>query len=280
MSGPKQGAGENGGFGAGAPALAHIRFDGPAPHVVRLTIDRPPVNALGRALVDDLNAACAWLESLDAVSAPRAVLLAAAGKCFCAGADLKERQGMSVDDVKRWVPYLSGTFTRIAALPMPTVAVVQGVAAGGGMELALACDLRVAERPATLGLRETALAILPGAGGTQRLPRLIGPSRAKRWIFTAAMHTADQALADGAVDAVSEAGGGAALALAWATAIAANGPVAIRLAKGAIDGGFDRPMPDALEHERICYEGVLSTEDRLEALQAFVEKREPNFRGR
>lgn len=187
---------------------------------------------------------------------------------------------MSADDVKRWVPYLSATFTRIAALPMPTVAVVQGVAAGGGMELALACDLRVAERPATLGLRETALAILPGAGGTQRLPRLIGPSRAKRWIFTAAMHSADQALADGAVDAVTEAGGGSAQAISWAGAIAANGPVAIRLAKRSVDGGFDLPMSAALDHERVCYEGVLTTEDRLEALKAFVEKRDPVFRGR
>jgi len=187
---------------------------------------------------------------------------------------------MSADDVKRWVPYLSGTFTRIASLPIPTIAVVQGVAAGGGMELALACDLRVAERPATLGLRETALAILPGAGGTQRLPRLIGPARAKRWIFTAAMHTAEQALADGAVDAVTEAGEGAARAIAWAQAIAANGPVAVRLAKRAVDGGFDQPLDAALDHERACYEGVLSTEDRLEALKAFAEKRDPIFRGR
>jgi enoyl-CoA hydratase/carnithine racemase len=261
-------------------APRHIRFDEPQSGLLVMTLDRPPVNALGRALVEDLDAACAWLESLPAETGPRAVVVAAAGKCFCAGADLKERQGMSADDVRRWVPWLSGTFTRIASLPMPTIAVVQGVAAGGGMELALACDLRVAEEPATLGLRETALAILPGAGGTQRLPRLIGPARAKRWIFTAAMHTAVQALADGAVDAVAPPGEGMARALAWARAIASNGPVAVRLAKRAVEGGFDRPLREALDHERRCYEGVLSTEDRLEALQAFAEKRDPVFKGR
>lgn len=262
------------------PALNHVRFETAEAGIITLTLDRPPVNALGRVLVDDLNAACAWLEGLAADAAPRAVILAASGKCFCAGADLKERQGMSAEDVRRWVPHLSGTFTRIARLPMPTIAVVQGVAAGGGMELALACDLRVAEEPATLGLRETALAILPGAGGTQRLPRLIGPSRAKRWIFTAAMHGAAQALADGAVDDVAPAGEGRARALAWARAIAANGPVAVRLAKKAVDGGFDRPLDQGLDHERVCYEGVLSTEDRLEALKAFIEKRDPVFKGR
>jgi enoyl-CoA hydratase/carnithine racemase len=262
------------------PAASTVSYDEIAPHVVTLTIDRPPVNALGRELVGDLDAACARLEGMAATHAPRAVILAAAGRCFCAGADLKERQTMSVEDVKRWVRALSGTFTRLATLPMPTIAVVQGVAAGGGMELALACDMRVAEEPATLGLRETALAILPGAGGTQRLPRLIGPSRAKRWIFTAKMHTAAEALSDGAVDRVVPAGGGMAAAIELASAIAACGPVAVRLAKRAIDGGCDLPMPEALVHEIGCYEGVLATDDRLEALKAFIEKRPPVFKGR
>jgi len=208
------------------------------------------------------------------------VLIAAAGKYFSAGADLKERQTMTVDDVKTWVPWLSSTFTRIAALPMPTIAVVAGVAAGGGMELALAADMRVAETQAMLGLRETALAIIPGAGGTQRLARLIGPARAKRWIFTAKMHTAAEAAADGAVDQVVPTGEGISTALALAQAIAANGPVAIRLAKRAIDSGLEMPMPQALDNEVRCYEGVLATEDRLEALKAFIEKRDPVFKGR
>lgn len=262
-----------------APTLTHVRIES-TDGIVTLTVDRPPVNALGRALVEDLDHACEWLESIPAADAPRAVILAATGKCFSAGADLKERQSMSVQDVERWVPFLSGTFTRIASLPMPTIAVVAGVAAGGGMELALACDMRIAEEPAQLGLRETALAIIPGAGGTQRLPRLIGPSKAKRWIFTARMHTAAEALADGAVDQVVPAGRGIEEASTLARVIAANGPVAIRLAKRAIDGGLDAPIKTALEHERRCYEGVLPTQDRLEALKAFAEKRNPAFKGR
>jgi methylglutaconyl-CoA hydratase len=257
----------------------YVRHEQDAAGIAILTIDRPPVNALGRDLVDDLNAACERIEQVPPPELPRAVILAAAGRCFCAGADLKERQTMTVDDVKLWVRDLSTTFTRIAALPMPTIAVVQGVAAGGGMELALAADLRIAEQPATLGLRETALAILPGAGGTQRLPRLVGPSRAKRWIFTAKMHTAAEALADGAVDQVVPAGQGLQAALALAEAIAACGPVAVRLAKRSIDHGVDLPLSEALAHEIRCYEGVLDTADRLEALKAFVEKREPRFKG-
>ncbi len=260
------------------PSLKHVRLEIDEATAV-MTIDRPPVNALGRGLVEDLNAACAALE--EAVpGAVRAAILAAAGRCFCAGADLKERQGMSADDVKAWVPYLSGTFTRIAALPMPTIAVVQGVAAGGGVELALACDIRIAEEPATMGLRETALAIIPGAGGTQRLPRLIGPSKAKRWIFGARMHSAREALADGAVDEVVAAVMGLDAARKLARAVAANGPGAVRLAKRSIDGGLDLPMREALAHETGCYEGVLGTEDRLEALEAFKDKRDPVFKGR
>lgn len=262
------------------PKLNHITMREAAAGVTLLTIDRPPVNALGRALVEELNAACAHLESLPCESAPRVLIIAAAGKCFSAGADLKERQTMSADDVKAWVPWLSSTFTRIASLPMPTIAVVGGVAAGGGMELALAADMRIAETQAMLGLRETALAIIPGAGGTQRLARLIGPSRAKRWIFTAKMHTAAEAAADGAVDQVAQTGQGIQTALALALTIAANGPVAVRLAKRSIDSGLDMPMPQALANEVRCYEGVLGTEDRLEALKAFIEKRDPAYKGR
>ncbi len=242
-----------------------------------LTLARPPVNALGRSLVGDLNGALGVLEADEAL---RALVVAAEGKAFCAGADLKERQGMSADEVKAWVPRLSATFTRLAALPVPTIAAIQGIAAGGGFELALACDFRIAEEGATLGLRETALAIIPGAGGTQRLSRLIGPSRAKRWIFTARIHGAREALSDGAVDLVVGPGGGLAAARALAGEIAANGPRAIRAAKRAIDGGFDLPMEAALDLERQAYETIIPTEDRLEAIRAFAEKRPPVFKGR
>ena len=254
-----------------------VRVEDLSDGVRALVLDKPPVNALGRELTEDIRAAASLLKD-DA--AARCVIVRSAGRHFCAGADLKERQSMSLDDVRAFVPQLAGACNDLAVLPMPTVAAVNGTAAGGGCELALACDLRLLAADATIGLRETALAILPGAGGTQRLPRLIGPSRAKHWIFTARMHTADEALADGVADRVVEPAALLEAAHELARSIAANGPVAVRLAKRAIDQGADLPLPEALSVEWACYQGVLGTEDREEALRAFAEKRPPRFRGR
>jgi enoyl-CoA hydratase/carnithine racemase len=242
-----------------------------------LTLNRPPVNALGKELVEDLGKACAAIrEDPDA----RCVVVRSAGKHFCAGADLKERQTMGIDEVRRFVGRLGATLDEVAALPVPTVAAVRGAAAGGGCELALACDIRIMAEDAKIGLRETALAIIPGAGGTQRLPRLIGPARAKLWILSAAMFSARDAEADGAVDRVVPPGHLDEAAESMAATIAANGPVAVRLAKRAIDDGFHLPMKEALALEWECYEGVLETGDRVEALRAFAEKRAPEFKGR
>ena len=242
-----------------------------------LILDKPPVNALGRELVEDLARA---FEVLREDMSVRCLVVRSAGKNFCAGADLKERQGMSLEDVRRFVPMLAGVFRNLAGLPFPTISAVRGAAAGGGCELALACDLRILTEDATIGLRETALAILPGAGGTQRLPRMIGPSRAKRWIFTARMHTAQDALADGVADLLVPSARLEEEAGDLAEAIAANGPVAVRLAKRAIDRGMDSSIADGLALEWECYQGTLETEDRVEALRAFAEKRRPRFHGR
>ena len=242
-----------------------------------LVLDRPPVNALGSALVDDLTAAAGEIAG-DAGA--RCVIVRPAGKHFCAGADLKERRGMSEDDVRAFVPRLAGAVNAVARIPVPTLAAVRGAAAGGGCELALACDLRILADDARIGLRETALAILPGAGGTQRLPRLIGPSRAKRWIFAAEMHTAADALADGVADRVVPAADLDAEVEALAGTIAANGPVAVRLAKAAVERGMDLPLAGALELEWELYRQTVGTADRVEALKAFAEKREPRFKGR
>ena len=245
--------------------------------IATLTLVRPPVNALGRKLIEELNDA---LAALEAETTLRALIVAADGKAFSAGADLKERQSMTAQDVLRWVPYLSGTFSRLAAIPAPTIAAIQGIAAGGGFELALACDLRIAERGAAVGLRETALAIIPGAGGTQRLSRLIGTGRAKRWIFTARLHSPEEAIADGALDRVVEPGEALPAAREMAREIAVNGPLAVRAAKRAIDGGFGMPMDRALDLERRAYESIIPTEDRQEAIRAFAEKRPAVFKGR
>jgi enoyl-CoA hydratase/carnithine racemase len=242
-----------------------------------LTLDRPPVNALGRELVEDLEQGLAAL-ARDADA--RCLVVRSAGKHFCAGADLKERRDMTVDDVRRFVPRLAGICNALAAVPYPTIAAVGGTAAGGGCELALACDLRVLAVDASIGLRETALAIIPGAGGTQRLPRIAGAATAKKWIFTASLFSAGEAAADRVADRVVPRESLDETAFALAEVIAANGPVALRLAKRAIDAGGDLPMARALEVEWDCYQGVLETEDREEALRAFAEKRPPAFRGR
>jgi len=256
---------------------ASVRLEARDDGVRVLTLARPPVNALGRELVGDLTRAA---ERLLADDGARCVVLRTDGRHFCAGADLKERNGMTDDEVRAFVPRLAGAVRAIGDLPMPTIAAVRGAAAGGGCELALACDLRVLAEGAKIGLRETALAILPGAGGTQRLPRLIGLARAKRWIFTAAMFDARDALADGVADRVVPDPELDAEADRIARTIAANGPVAVRLAKRAIDAGWSLPIDEALELEWGCYQGVLATEDRVEALRAFAEKRPPRFTGR
>jgi methylglutaconyl-CoA hydratase len=254
-----------------------VKLDGDAAGVRRLTLSKPPVNALGRELVEDLAAALATLAADDAA---RCLVVRSGGKHFCAGADLKERRTMSVAEVRAFVPQLAGVCNALAALPFPTIAAVRGAAAGGGCELALGCDLRILAEDSSIGLRETALAIIPGAGGTQRLPRLIGPARAKRWIFTAALYTAAEALADGVADRVVPVDALDDAAASLAAAIAANGPVALRLAKRAIEGGQELPLEQALALEWECYQGVLATADREEALAAFAEKRPPRFEGR
>jgi methylglutaconyl-CoA hydratase len=242
-----------------------------------LTMARPPVNALGRELVEALASSLSQLrEDKDA----RCLVLRSAGSHFCAGADLKERRGMSLAEVRAFVPRLAAVCHAAAALPFPTIAAVRGTAAGGGCELALACDLRILADDARIGLRETALAIIPGAGGTCRLPRIAGVAVAKRWIFTAKMFTADEAHRDGVADAVVPAERLDDEAAAMAATIAANGPVAIRLAKQAIEGGMDLSLDEALAFEWQCYEGVLSTSDREEALSAFAEKRPARFTGK
>jgi methylglutaconyl-CoA hydratase len=242
-----------------------------------LSLNKPPVNALGRELVGELTAA---LRDLREDGDARCMILRTAGKHFCAGADLKERQGMTVDEVRLFVPKLAEACNAAAAIPYPTIAAVAGVAAGGGCELALACDLRVLADNTSIGLRETALAIIPGAGGTQRLPRLIGPSRAKRWILQAKLYTAEEALIDGVADRVVPLERLDDEVRALAESIAANGPVAVRQAKRAIEEGASLPLAEALDLEWQCYLPTLDTQDRVEALEAFAEKRPPRFRGR
>ncbi|MDQ7007787.1 MAG: enoyl-CoA hydratase-related protein [Acidobacteriota bacterium] len=265
-------------MGNESDASRWVHRDEPVAGVARLVLDRPPVNALSRALVARLR------EEVDQVgrdAAARVILIAARGRAFCAGADLKERRGMSESEVRATVAGIGALTRAVAGLPQPTLAVISGAALGGGLELALACDLRIAARSAKLGLTECSLAIIPGAGGTQRMARIAGPAVAKKWIFSARVGTADDALADRIVDWVVDDDRLEEAALEQARAMARCGPVALRAAKTAIDAGLGAGSLEAgLAVEQACYQRVLPTEDRREALSAFVEKRPPRFSGR
>jgi len=243
-----------------------------------ITIERPDVmNCLSFPTLRRLRGLC---EALRDDLSIRAVLITGAGeKAFCAGADLKERKTMPPDRVPDFVKNIRKTMDDVASLPQPTIAVVNGFAFGGGTELLLACDLRVAAAHAQFGLTETTLAIVPGAGGTQRLPRLVGRSRAKDLILTGRKLDAVEAERIGLVNRVAPAGKLRETALELARQIADNGPVAVRAAKAAIDEGGELPLGMGLEVEARCYERVLPTKDRLEALAAFAEKRKPRYIG-
>ena len=186
---------------------------------------------------------------------------------------------MAPTDVARFVAKLRGTFTALETLPQPTVAAVEGVALGGGLELAMACDMRVAGADAVFGLPEAGLAIIPGAGGTQRLPRLIGASRAKELVFTTRRVGAEEAERLGMVNAAVAAGEAEARALDMARMMLGCGPVALRAAKVAIDRGLQADQTTGMALEEACYAQVIPTHDRLEALEAFAQKRKPVFKG-
>ncbi len=207
------------------------------------------------------------------------VLIGTGEKAFCAGADLKERRSLDEAQVREFVATIRATTDEVAALPQPVIAALNGHAFGGGCELALACDLRVMDPRAQIGLTETSLAIIPGAGGCVRLPRLVGAAKAKEMILTARRLSAPEALACGLVNEISAPGGVAEAAERQVAALLQNGPLALRAAKAAVDGGLDLPLRAALEHEAACYQTIIPTADRLEALAAFAEKRAPRFRG-
>jgi methylglutaconyl-CoA hydratase len=244
------------------------------------TIDRPDrMNALARSVVRELGR----LARAAARNAEiRAVIVTGAGdKAFCAGADLKERRSMDEDDVRDFLPLYRASFDAIDRLPVPAIAAINGVAFGGGFELALACDFRVAAPHAQIGLTETSLGIIPGAGGTQRLTRIVGEARAKELVVFARRLEAKEALALGMVHRVAAAGQSALdCALEMAAPLEDAAPIAIAAALEAIDGASSLALEDGLTLEQRCYERTLASQDRLEALAAFAEKRKPRFEGR
>lgn len=246
--------------------------------VLTLTLNRPQVmNSLNFDLLRALD------EQIRAVRfrpEVRVVLITGAGeKAFCAGADLKERAGMTQTQVKEFIFTIRNLFSEIESLNKPVIAAVNGIALGGGTELALACDIRLASETAGMGLTETKLAIIPGAGGTQRLPRIIGRAKAKELIFTGRRVDAQEALSLGLVNQVCAAGDLLPACRRMAEMISDNGPIAIEQAKYAINQGLETDMHTGLAIESNAYWVTIPTQDRLEGLAAFREKRKPVYKG-
>jgi len=235
-------------------------------------------NAISRAVLAELETRVARVSSAQDV---RVVIFTGAGeKAFCAGADLKERATMSEPEVRAFLGGLRRVLRAVETSNTIFIAAINGSALGGGTELALACDLRVAAPAAELGLTEVRLGIIPGGGGTQRLPRLIGQGRAKDLILTGRRINAAEAFAIGLVQRLAPEGRLLEVALGVAEQIAENAPIAVAAAKHAVDRGVDLEIEAALALELEQYEAVLRSEDRLEGLRAFAEKRRPVWKGR
>ncbi|MBC3844027.1 enoyl-CoA hydratase/isomerase family protein [Streptacidiphilus sp. 4-A2] len=233
---------------------------------IRLT--RPPMNALDIAMQDQLRAAA---EEASARSDIRAVVVYGGEKVFAAGADIKEMQRMSYTDMVERGGALQACFTAVARIPKPVVAAVTGYALGGGCELALCADIRIAGENAKLGQPEILLGLIPGAGGTQRLSRLVGPSRAKELIFTGRQVRADEALRIGLVDRVVPAEEVYPAAREWALKLASGPAYALRAAKEAVDRGLETDLETGLILEQQLFAGLFATEDREIGMRSFIE---------
>ncbi len=247
-------------------------------NIALITLSRPEAaNAFSHQLLDDL---LHVVEHVNSQQDIRATIVTASGeKAFCAGADLKERAGMTDDEVVQTVHKIGKAVHAVENIKSPVICAINGVAFGGGLELALACDLRVSADHAKFGLTETSLGIIPGAGGTQRLPRLIGLGKAKEMIYTAKRVNADEANKIGLVERVVPSHQMMDEALDLARSIASNAPVALRQAKQAINKGFNVDLETGLQIESMSYQVTIPTEDRMEGLRAFKEKRKPEYKG-
>lgn len=246
--------------------------------VVIATLSRTgQMNALNKDLFDDLKR---FFEVLETDKGVRVLILTGSGeKAFCVGADLKERQGMNEKDVLLRMDFVHKLYTRMEALPFPVIAAINGIALGGGLELALACDIRIAAENATLGFPEVDLAIIPGNGGTQRLARIVGMAKALELILMARRISASEAHALGLIHRVVLTGDAVVEAKAWATKMMEAGPIALRQAKLAIRGGMERTLDQGLQWELERYKDCLYSKDRVEGLKAFAEKRKPSYTG-
>jgi enoyl-CoA hydratase len=246
--------------------------------VAHLELADPPLNLFTGELVLQLRDA---LLAIEAAGDVRAVVVSGRGeRAFSAGSHVGEFEDQAGEAGRERHQLDQDVWRQLAELPMPTIAAIEGHCLGGGLELALCCDIRIASETARLGLPEVKLAVIPGSGGTQRLPRVVGPTRAKELILTGRVLTASEAEAIGLVNRVVPPGGAVADALELGTEIAARGPVAVREAKRLIDTALDRDIGAGLAAEFEASERIFATEDMVEGARAFFEKRDPIYRGR
>jgi enoyl-CoA hydratase/carnithine racemase len=248
--------------------------------VAHLELVNPPLNLITHDLLEALSAALATL----AAASPgdvRAVVVSGRGeRAFSAGSHVGEFEDQTGPSGKERLAFEAGVSRRLADLPMPTIAAIDGHALGGGLELALCCDIRIASELSKLGLPEVHLAVIPGAGGTQRLPRVVGPARAREMILTGRVITAAEAARIGLVHEVVPSGEAVARATAIGEEIAARGPLAVREAKRLIDAATDLDLDAGLAAELEASERIFATEDMLEGAHAFFGKRDPDYHGR
>jgi enoyl-CoA hydratase/carnithine racemase len=248
-------------------------------HIAVVTINRPDaLNAFNYETLSELQES---VEKFRTNPGVRVVIFTGAGeKAFSVGADLKERRTLSDEEVRRNIYKIGEVFSLIDQLPQPTIAAINGFAFGGGMELALSCDFRIAVSGTLMGLTETSLAIIPGAGGTQRLPRLIGQAKALELILTAKRLTSEEAFEYGILTKVTDRDNLLNECIEFSGGMLANGPLALQQAKFAIKQGMGVDLQTGLQIERKAYEVIIPTKDRVEALAAFDEKRKPDFKGK
>ncbi len=241
-----------------------------------ITLNRPPANAMSYQLMQDLNAALSEVEQDDAV---KAVIITGAGdKIFCAGADLGS--AFSGSDLGTAIRFGTRVVRRVERFPKPVIAAVNGHAMGGGCELAMGCHIRLLKKGARMGQTESNLGIIPGYGGTQRLPRLVGRGRAMEYLLLGTQIPAEECLRIGLVNRLSEEGQTLDDAKGLARELAKRAPLASRLIIEAVDDGLEAPIDQALEIEVRAFERVIRTEDAGEGIQAFFQKRPAQFKGR
>lgn len=248
-----------------------------ADQIATIRLDRPKMNALSGQAQREIEEAAGIV---DADPLVQAVILYGGERVFAAGVDIKEMADMSYADMSAHSATLQGCFTAVARIGKPVIAAVAGYALGGGCELALCADFRVAGESAKLGQPEILLGLIPGAGGSQRLPRLIGPARAKDLIFTGRHVPAAEALAMGLVDRVVPDEQVYTAALEWAATFVGGPSVALRAAKQAVDQGLETDLDTGLEIERLQFSGLFATEDAKLGMRAFMDKSKAKFTGR